>query len=125
MTELRDQAKKERKRAAAYAGEARKRHGCENAHCEGRSSPMRELGLYEAAAVRVAVTWPLAAARANPPADLCSGCAARTCEAYIGFGWSVSAERIDRRGFVKRRAVGARDSIEKASRAGELGRGRG
>jgi hypothetical protein len=80
--------------------------GCENRFCErvDRRVPERATHL-------LGVTWPVAAARANPPQRLCATCAGDTAKAYAGFGWSVQLERISARGAVRGRAAVARQGV--------------
>jgi hypothetical protein len=51
------------------------------------------------ASVEVTILAPQGAVEANEtPEYVCAGCAAKLCEGYIGFGWDVSARRMDRDG---------------------------
>lgn len=77
--------------------ELRAAGACENRHCE-RADPSRP----ERASNRVTVTWPKSAARANAPLRLCAACAAAHAQSFIGFGWSVSVDRITATGKARR-----------------------
>lgn len=66
---------------------------CENPYCEDHGSAAPQ--------VRITVTWPRAAARANAPENLCATCAGEFARSFIGFGWGIRADRITRAGKVR------------------------